>query len=350
VPQVAEAFREGTALAGTIDTWLIWNFTKGKIHATDVTNASRTMLMNLKTLDWEENILNFFGVPRGIMPSIKSSSDDFGQIHETFPLGGVPITGVLGDQQSALVGQLCLQAGQAKNTYGTGCFLLYNTGKDIVPSKHGLLTTVAYKLSPSEPAYYALEGSVAVAGIGVQWLRDNLGLINTIQEVEQLAASVEDCGGIYFVPAFSGLFAPYWRNDARGLVIGLTYYTKKAHFARALLEAVAYQTGELMEAMKQDSGNDVISLRVDGGMSKNELLMQIQADLLGIPVERPANTETTALGAALVAGLAVGVFARENIQQIPVKYTTFSPTTTEEQRKVKLLAWKNAVKRSFDWV
>ncbi|HLE20964.1 MAG TPA: glycerol kinase GlpK, partial [Vicinamibacteria bacterium] len=302
------AAQRGDALFGNVDTWLIWQLTGGAksgAHVTDVTNASRTMLLDLQSLDWDDDILETLGIPRQMLPAIRPSSDPhlYGKTLPGGPVGGVvPVCGDLGDQQAALYGQTCYQVGEAKNTYGTGCFMLLNTGTQIVPSQSGLLTTVAYKIS-DRPAHYALEGSVAITGALVQWLRDNLGLIEKSSDIETLAKTVEDSGGIYFVPAFSGLFAPYWRADARGVIVGLTRYIHKGHIARAALEASAYQTREVLEAMHKDSGVELKELRVDGGMVVNELLMQFQTDILGVPVVRPKINETTALGAAYAAGL-----------------------------------------------
>src|SRR5438874_5910964 len=299
----------GDLVFGNIDTWCIWNLTggtNGGVHVTDVSNASRTMLMNLQTLDWDQDILNLMGIPRSMLPAIKASSEVYGSA--TGDLAGIPVAGDLGDQQAALFGQTCFSAGEAKNTYGTGCFMLLNTGNQVVPSSAGLLTTVAYQLG-HDRAVYALEGSIAIAGALVQWLRDNLGLIEKSADIEALARTVDDSGGIFFVPAFSGLFAPYWKSDARGVIVGLTHYVNKGHLARAALEATAFQTRDVLEAIHADSGLPLTTLKVDGGMVHNELLMQFQADILGVPVVRPTLTETTALGAAYAAGLAVGSWA-----------------------------------------
>jgi len=314
-----------------------------------VTNASRTQLMNLATLDWDADLLKVFAIPRQILPRICSSSEVYGRVAEG-PLAGVPVAGILGDQQAALVGQTCFKIGEAKNTYGTGCFLLINTGEKPVPSKHGLLTTVAHKLGKA-PARYALEGSVAIAGALVQWLRDNLGLIQSSDEVERLAASAEDNGGVYFVPAFSGLYAPYWKENARGVIVGLTRYANKAHMARAVLEAVAFQTREVVEAMEQDSGIALDVLRVDGGMVRNNLLMQFQADILDQPVMLPSIQETTSLGAAYVAGLAVGFFS--STEALCAHWSaekTWTPAMDAPRRERMYREWKKAVSRSFDWV
>ncbi|MSP02005.1 MAG: glycerol kinase [Acetobacteraceae bacterium] len=331
---------------GTIDSWLMWHLTG--LHVTDVTNASRTQLMNLSTLDWDDTLLSAFGVPRSILPRIVPSSAVYAEGRDI--LAGVPISGILGDQQAALMGQACFEAGEAKNTYGTGCFLLMHTGTSPVPSKHGLLTTVAAKLG-DEPATYALEGSVAIAGALVQWLRDNLGIIESSSEIEALAASVPDNGDVYFVPAFSGLYAPHWRADARGIVAGLTRFATKAHIARAALEAVAYQTMEVVRAMEQDSGLPMRSLRVDGGMIVNQLLMRFQADMLGVPVSRPKVLETTALGAAYAAGLAVGYW--NGLADLRANWAvgeTWEPSMTTERRDFLAKAWAKAVERSMGWV
>src|SRR5205807_4051371 len=312
---VRKLAESGEALFGNIDTFLVWNLTggiNGGIHVTDVTNASRTQLMNLETLAWDREILSAFGIPETMLPRIRSSSEVYGHAQEP-ALKGVPIAGILGDQQAALVGQTCFDPGEAKNTYGTGCFLLMNTGSRVVQSTHGLLTTLAYKFG-NQPAHYALEGSIAITGALVQWLRDNLGLIQKSPDIEALARTVNDNGGVYFVPAFSGLYAPYWKDNARGVIAGLTRYANKGHLARAALEATAFQTREVLDAMEQDSGIQLASLRVDGGMTANDLLMQFQADILDRPVVRPVVSETTALGAAYAAGLAVGFF--ENLDQL----------------------------------
>jgi glycerol kinase len=343
----------GDALFGNMDTWLIWHLTGGPdggAHLTDVTNASRTMLMNLGSLDWDDEILNILGIPRSMLPEIRPSSDP--DLYGTIPFDEVrvPICGDLGDQQAALFGQTCFHPGEAKNTYGTGCFMLLNTGEQIVPSKSGLLTTVGYKIG-DEAAIFALEGSVAITGALVQWLRDNLGLIETSAEVEALADSVEDNGGVFFVPAFSGLFAPYWRSDARGVITGLTRYANKGHIARAALEATAYQTREVLEAMQADSGVELQSLKVDGGMVVNELLMQFQADILGLPVVRPTVNETTSLGAAYAAGLAVGFW--DNVDDLRTNWgieKQWLPAMEADSREFLFAQWKKAVERSFDWV
>lgn len=352
VPNLRADAERGDALFGTMDTFLAWHLTggvNGGLHLTDVTNASRTQLMDLKTLDWDDDLLAAFGVPRAMLPRIRSSSEVYGTVtSEVLP--GVPLAGILGDQQAALVGQTCFAPGEAKNTYGTGCFMLLNTGTDLVPSNFGLLTTVAYRFG-DQPVHYALEGSVAITGALVQWLRDNLGLIKTSGEVEKLARTVEDNGGCYFVPAFSGLYAPYWRSDARGVVAGLTRFVTKAHIARAALEATAYQTAEVLEAMEKDSGKTLSSLRVDGGMVANDLLMQFQADLLDVPVVKPAMTETTALGAAYAAGLAVGYYAGlDELKQNWGIAKTYTPAMPEDTRANLFRGWKKAVERSLNWV
>ncbi len=350
VPGVRQRAEAGALLFGTMDSWVIWNLT-GR-HVTDVTNASRTLLMNLETLDWDEEILQLLGIPRSMLPEIYSSSEIYGEV---FParwkdgLQGVPVAGDLGDQQAALFGQACYSPGEAKNTYGTGCFMLMNTGVKPVPSKYGLLTTLGYKIG-KEPAVYALEGSIAVTGALVQWLRDNLGMIQKSSEVESLARSVEDNGGIYFVPAFSGLFAPYWRSDARGVIVGLTRYVNKGHLARAALEATAYQTREVLDAMEKDSGVKLTALKVDGGMVFNELLMQFEADTLDVPVIRPRVSETTALGAAYAAGLAVGFWKDyDELRANWGKDKEWRPSMPARKRDDLYAGWKKAVTRTFDW-
>ncbi len=351
VPGVREAAEKGEAVFGNIDTWVIWNLTGGTdggVHVTDVSNASRTMLMNLETLDWDDKILGIMGVPRKMLPKIVASSAVYGTAKGD--LVGVPVAGDLGDQQAALFGQTCFSAGEAKNTYGTGCFMLLNTGNKPVQSKNGLLTTLGYKIG-DQPAVYCLEGSIAITGALVQWLRDNLGLISRSSDVEALAATVEDNGGIYFVPAFSGLFAPYWRSDARGAIVGMTRYVTKGHFARAALEATAFQTREVLDAMNADSGVALTALKVDGGMVYNELLMQFQADVLGVPVIRPTVAETTALGAAYAAGLAVGFWAKvEDLRANWGKDKEWDPKMDADHRAAIYADWKKAVTRTFDWV
>jgi glycerol kinase len=348
IPGAREQAEAGELLFGTIDSFVVWRLTGG-LHITDCTNASRTQLMNLRTLDWDPELLAAFGIPRAILPEIRSSSEVYGEA-TLDAVKGVPVSGILGDQQAALVGQTCLETGEAKNTYGTGCFLLMNTGTDIVQSNHGLLTTVAYRFG-GDPAHYALEGSVAITGALVQWIRDNFGLIRSSAEIESLARTVDDNGGIYFVPAFSGLYAPYWRHNARGVIAGLTRYTNKGHLARAVLEATAFQTREVVEAMEKDAGTPVNVLRSDGGMVDNELLMQFQADILDRPVVRPAVKETTALGAAYAAGLAVGYYS--GLGDLRARWTadrTWNPDMPAEARARMYSLWKKAVTRSFDWV
>ncbi|MGD9310600.1 MAG: glycerol kinase GlpK [Desulfosarcina sp.] len=356
VPEARAAANKGQALFGTIETWIIWQLTGGTAggaHVTDVSNASRTLLMDLQTLAWDDEILKTMDIPRQMLPRIVPSIDKhtWGHTLKEGPVGAaVPVCGALGDQQAALVGQTCFAVGEAKNTYGTGCFMLLNTGTQPIQSTHGLLTTVGYQISGEKPVY-CLEGSIAVAGALVQWLRDNLGLISSAPEVETLARTVEDNGGVYIVPAFSGLFAPYWRADARGVIAGLTRYVNKGHLARAVLEANAYQTLDIMEAMKKDSGVDLNSLKVDGGMVANELLMQFQADLLDVPVIRPTITETTALGAAFAAGLAVGFWASmDDLKQYWSEDKAWLPRIDDETRQMGIHGWKKAVQRTFDWL
>ncbi|TME88102.1 MAG: glycerol kinase GlpK [Chloroflexi bacterium] len=352
VPNAREAGQNGELIFGNIDTFLIWWLTggpNGGVHVTDVTNASRTMLMDLHTLDWDDELLSTVGVPRAMLPRIASSSEVYGHI-AAGPLAGAPVAGDLGDQQAATVGQACYSVGEAKNTYGTGNFMLLNTGTELVPSRSGLLTTVAYKMG-SQAAAYALEGSIAITGALVQWLRDNLGLIQTSSDVEKLASSVQDNGGIYFVPAFSGLFAPYWKNDARGVIVGLTRYVNKGHIARAALEATAYQTREVLDAMEADSGVSLKALKVDGGMVYNQGLMQFQADILGVPVIRPKVAETTALGAAYAAGLATGFWSNlEDLRQNWQIDHTWEPKMDATARDQQYAMWKKAVTRTFDWI
>ncbi len=346
VPGARARAEAGELLFGNMDTWLIWNLTGA--HVTDVTNASRTLLMNLHSLDWDEDILRLLGIPRAMLPEIRSSAEIYGTAQGA--LGGVPVAGDLGDQQAALFGQTCFSPGEAKNTYGTGCFMLLNTGATPVPSTSGLLTTLGYKIGSEKPVY-ALEGSIAITGALVQWLRDNLGLIAKSAEVEDLARTVEDNGGIYFVPAFSGLFAPYWRSDARGVIVGLTRYVTKGHLARAALEATAYQTREVLDAMEKDSGVKLTALKVDGGMVFNELLMQFQADLLGVPVIRPKVAETTALGAAYAAGLAVGFWKDyDELRANWGKDKEWTPQMDAGRRERLYAGWKKAVTRTFSWV
>jgi glycerol kinase len=337
---------EGDLLFGTMDSWIIWNLTGA--HVTDVSNASRTLLMNLTTLDWDDEILSALGIPRRMLPEIRSSSENYAMARGE--LAGIPVCGDLGDQQAALFGQTCFSPGEAKNTYGTGCFMLLNTGEAPVPSGSGLLTTLAYKLGNHRPVY-ALEGSIAITGALVQWLRDNLGLIQKSSDVEALARSVEDNGGIYFVPAFSGLFAPYWRSDARGAIVGMTRYVNRGHIARAVLEATAFQTREVLDAMEKDSGVRLTALKVDGGMVFNELLMQFQADILDVPVIRPKVSETTALGAAYAAGLAAGFW--KDLDELRRNWgmeREWRPAMEASTRARLYADWKKAVRRTFDWV
>ncbi len=348
------AAENGEALFGNMDTWLIWNLTggvNGGVHVTDVTNASRTMLMNLTTLQWDNDICTAMGVPPAMLPTIASSSEVYGQTTADGPFGGViPVAGDLGDQQAATVGQACFQPGEAKNTYGTGCFMILNTGTEIVPSQHGLLTTACYKFGEN-PAVYALEGSIAITGALVQWLRDNLRMIDAAPEIEPLARSVEDNGGIYIVPAFSGLYAPYWKDNARGVIVGLTRYVNRGHFARATLEATAYQTREVLDAMVADSGVALSALKVDGGMVQNDILMQFQADVLGVEVVRPKVAETTSLGAAYAAGLAVGYW--KNTDEMRDNWGEdhrWTPAPEDTARTTLYAQWKKAVTRTFDWI
>ncbi|USX50901.1 glycerol kinase GlpK [Lentzea sp. HUAS12] len=348
-----EKAEAGELLFGNMDTWVLWNMTggtNGGVHVTDPTNASRTMLMDLDTLQWDASIASDMGIPTSMLPEIRSSSEVYGQVRERGALAGVPIAGILGDQQAATFGQACLSPGEAKNTYGTGNFMLLNTGTEKVMSENGLLTTVCYKIGEA-PQVYALEGSIAVTGSLVQWLRDNLGMIGSAAEIEEHAKSVEDNGGAYFVPAFSGLFAPYWRSDARGAIVGLTRFVNKGHLARAVLEATAFQTREVLDAMNADSGVDLTALKVDGGMVVNELLMQFQADILGVPVIRPVVAETTALGAAYAAGLAVGFWKTEDdIRENWAQDKQWEPQMDESRRASEYANWKKAVTKTFDWV
>lgn len=353
VPGAKEAALAGELLFGTMDTWLLWNFTggvEGGIHKTDVTNASRTMLMDLRTLAWDEEIAAVFGIPTQLLPEICSSSEVYGTVSESSLLRDVPISGILGDQQAATFGQAAFNKGESKNTYGTGNFLIFNTGEDIVLSKNGLLTTVAYKLGDAKPVY-ALEGSIAVTGSLIQWLRDNLNFFQNAPEVEAMANTVKDNGGIYFVPAFSGLFAPYWRPDARGALVGLTRFVNKGHIARAALEAVAFQTLEVLEALNADSGVALTELKVDGGMIQNNTLMQFQADILNVPVISPVVTETTALGAAYAAGLAVGFWS--DLEQLRSRWKEgkrWIPNMEDSERQCQIKLWKKAVTKTLDWV
>jgi len=351
IPEIGSAAEKGTALFGTVDSWLIWNLTggvNGGKHITDVTNASRTMLMNLETLQWEKDLLDILGIPASMLPEIRPSSDIYGHCKAILP--DVPVCGNLGDQQAALFGQACFEEGEAKNTYGTGCFMLLNTGEKPVASENGLLTTLGYQIN-GMPAVYCLEGSIAITGALVQWLRDNLRMIDNTSDIEALAASVDDNGGIYIVPAFSGLFAPYWRNDARGVIVGLTRYINRGHIARAVLEATAYQTREVLDAMESDSDVRLKSLKVDGGMVFNDLLMQFQADILNVPVVRPKIAETTALGAAYAAGLAVGFW--ESFSELKENWNKdkeWQPEIEEEVRRSYYINWKKAVTRTFNWI
>ena len=356
VDGVREAAETGDALFGTTDCWLLWNLTGGRnggVHITDVTNASRTMLMNLETLDWDDELLGFFGIPRQMLPEIRPSSDpgQYGTTRDGGPAEGeIPITGILGDQQAAMVGQVCLRPGEAKNTYGTGNFLLMNTGTDLVRSENGLLTTVCYQFGDQAPVF-ALEGSIAVTGSAVQWLRDQLKIITDAADSEVLARTVEDNGGLYFVPAFSGLFAPYWRSDARGAIVGMSRYNTGGHIARATLESICYQSKDVADAMEKDSGVHLEVLKVDGGITANSLCMQIQADVLGVDVSKPEIPETTALGAAYAAGLATGFWSDpEELRQNWHESERWQPQTTDEQRATGYAGWQKAVQRTFDWV
>jgi glycerol kinase len=355
VDGVRAAAERGEAVFGNTDTWVIWNLTggaNGGRHVTDPSNASRTMLMNLETLDWDDELLGFFGIPRQMLPQIMPSSapGGYGELTGVPALRGIPLTGDLGDQQAATVGQVCFSVGEAKNTYGTGNFMLLNTGEELVRSKSGLLTTVCYQFGEQKPIY-ALEGSIAVTGSAVQWLRDQLGIISGAAEIEPLARQVNDNGGIYFVPAFSGLFAPYWRSDARGAIVGLSRYNTNAHLARATLEAICYQSRDVSEAMEQDSGVHVEVLKVDGGVTANDLCMQLQADVLGVPVSRPVVAETTALGAAYAAGLATGFWS--NTEELRANWNEskrWQPQWSQEQRADGYRGWKKAVERTLNWV
>jgi glycerol kinase len=354
VAGVQQAAEEGRALFGNIDTWLIWNLTGGHHggkHVPDVTNASRTMLMDLHTLAWDQEMCEAMGVPPAMLPQIRSSAEIYGHTEANGPFGGViRIAGDLGDQHAATVGQACFESGEAKNTYGTGCFMLLNTGHKVIQSKNGLLSTVCYQFGDEEPNY-ALEGSIAITGALVQWLRDNLKLIDSAPEIENLANTVEDNGGIYFVPAFSGLFAPYWRSDARGAIVGMTRFVNRGHIARAVLEATAYQSREVLDAMNADSGVDLKSLKVDGGMVYNDMLMQFQADVLGVPVIRPKVPETTALGAAYAAGYAVGFWKdKDEMRQNWQVYKTWYPDGASKAGTEYFAQWKKAVTRTFDWI
>jgi glycerol kinase len=356
VDGVREAAERGDAVFGNTDTWLLWNLTGGRdggSHVTDVTNASRTMLMNLETLDWDDELLGFFGIPRSMLPEIRPSSDPdgYGTTRANGPVGAeILLTGDLGDQQAATVGQVCFNVGEAKNTYGTGNFMLLNTGEELVRSQAGLLTTVCYRFGDAKPVY-ALEGSIAVTGSAVQWLRDQLGIISGAAQSESLAREVPDNGGVYFVPAFSGLFAPYWRSDARGAIVGLSRFNNNAHIARATLEAICYQSRDVVEAMAKDSGVTLDVLKVDGGVTANDLCMQLQADVLGVPVSRPVVAETTALGAAYAAGLAVGFW--KDTDELRANWNEdkrWTPQWSDEDRQKGYAGWKKAVERTLDWV
>jgi glycerol kinase len=348
------AAERGEAVFGNTDCWVIWNLTggpEGGVHVTDPTNASRTMLMNLETLDWDDELLGFFNIPRQMLPAIRPSSapGGYGEVR-LGAVAGVPLTGDLGDQQAATVGQVCFAPGEAKNTYGTGNFMLLNTGEEVVRSQNGLLTTVCYQFGENKPIY-ALEGSIAVTGSAVQWLRDQLGIISGAAEIEPLARQVADNGGVYFVPAFSGLFAPYWRSDARGAIVGLSRYNTNAHLARATLEAICYQSRDVSDAMEQDSGVHLETLKVDGGVTANDLCMQLQADILGVPVSRPVVAETTALGAAYAAGLATGFWSTtDELRANWNESKRWLPQWSEEQRAGGYAGWKKAVERTLNWV
>lgn len=350
VPAVADAAAAGTALFGTVDTWLVWCLSEEKIHVTDVTNAGRTMLMNIRTLEWDDELLRALDVPKNMLPCIKSSSEMYGTLSGT-ALRGTHIAGIVGDQQAALIGQSAFAVGQGKNTYGTGCFLIVNTGGEPKFSKNGLLTTPAYKLGPSAPCVYSLEGSIAIGGEAVNWLKNGLGIIKKSSEVEELAGSVKDTGDVYFVPAFSGLYAPHWRSDARGAIVGMTQYTTKAHIARATLAGLTFQVNDVLQAAAADMGEPLKELRVDGGATVNNLLMQMQADVLGFPVVRPRIVETTALGAAFAAGLAVQVFTSTNqIADMWQLDRSFEPGVDEGERELQRAKWTKAVQKSLDWV
>lgn len=356
ISEAKTAAQKGSALFGTIETWIIWWLTggpKGGAHVTDVTNASRTLLMNLNTLQWDKDILKILDIPEQILPRIVPSIDHrtWGHTRKNGPFQAtIPICGALGDQQAALVGHACFEVGEAKNTYGTGCFLLLNTGNTAVTSRQGLLTTIAYQVRGQNPVF-CLEGSVAVTGALVQWFRDNLGIIESAPEIENLALTVENNGGAYIVPAFSGLFAPYWRSNARGAIMGLTRFVNKGHLARAVLEATAYQTRDIVEAMNRDSGVELSKLKVDGGMVNNNLLMQIQADILNVPVIRPKMTETTALGAAYAAGLAINFWSGfEELRKNWVEDCHWEPKLDEKKRRQDYAYWQKAVQRTFDWM
>ncbi|XP_043272233.1 glycerol kinase [Venturia canescens] len=346
VPKVKQAIEANRCAFGTVDSWIIWNLSKGQLHITDVSNASRTMLMNIESLKWDPLLLKFFGVSTKVLPEIRSSSETYGYVSQPEIIAGVPISGCVGDQQGALLGQLCLRPGQAKATYGTGCFLLYNTGNIKVDSTHGLITTVAYKFG-KEKATYALEGSVAVAGAALSWLRDNLKLLENITDTQDLAERVRTSGDVYFVPAFSGLYAPYWQQDARGVICGITEDTEQYHIIRAALEAVCFQTRDILEAMIQDSGTRLKTLLVDGGMTVNNLLMQLQADLTGISVVRPHMVESTALGAAILAAVGAGLMEITEVE--PSQGTEFKTSINDDERDLRYSKWKMAIERSMKW-
>jgi len=354
VSAVSKAIDQGRALFGTIDTWLLWNLTggsKGGVHVTDVSNASRTMLMNLNTLSWDESVCKYIDIPLSILPRIKSSSEVYAKISGLASLNDVPVASLIGDQQAAMMGQLCFQEGTAKNTYGTGCFMLLNTGTAPVDSNKGLLTTVLFQLGANQPTFYALEGSVAVAGLAVKWFRDNLKLVSSAPQLDRLAEEVQDCGGVYFVPAFSGLLSPYWRNDARGVIVGLSSFTSRSHLARATLEAACYQTREVLDAMADDSKVVMRVLKVDGGMANSELMLQFQADMLGIDVVRPKDLEATAAGAAYAAGLAVGFWkSTDELTKLHVgeNVVTYKPQMDKIKQDKLYKGWKDAVERTFN--
>ena len=349
-PKVKAALNQDKLMFGTVDTWLIWNLTggpNGGAHVTDCTNASRTMLMNIETLQWDKMLCNFFEVPMTILPEIRPSADVYGTIKEG-PMKGIRLSGCLGDQQSALVGQQCLSKGNAKATYGTGCFLLYNTGPINVDSTNGLLTTVAYQLSVDHQPIYALEGSVAIAGAALGWLKDNMGLLKSARESEEVARTVETNGDVYFVPAFSGLYAPYWEQEARGVICGINEDTQRGHIIRATLEAVCFQVRDILDAMAKDCGIPLQSLKVDGGMTENKLLMQTQSDLIGLKIVKPKMAETTALGAAMMAGYAVGVWDLERVE-VPMETELIKPKIAEDERDMRYSKWKMAIERSLGW-
>lgn len=350
VAAVSDAKENGNLRVGTIDSWLAFNLLGG-LHVTDVTNASRTMLMNLETLSWDTELLEIFNIPAEILPTIKSSSEIYGVTSTAGPFAAeIPISGILGDQHAAMVGQACFEKGSSKTTYGTGNFALLNTGNEIVRSKHGLLTTVCFKFG-DQPAQYALEGSVAVTGSAIQWLRDQLGIITKASDVEELASQVPDSGGVYFVPAFSGLFAPYWRSDARGVIVGLTRATTKAHLARAALDAICYQTKEILDAMAADSGISMTEMKVDGGITANQLCMQLQADVMGIDIVKPLVAETTALGAAYAAGLAIGFW--KSTDEVKAQWRQdrrWKAKSDQNSREAGAKQWKRAIERTFNWI